>query len=64
MARDYGATQITAGGTGIEVLALGDGASCTFSARLCADAFGLYLKVTSNVTPRALIAPGVLLLLS
>jgi hypothetical protein len=36
----------------------------SFSARSRASLLGLYLKVTSSVSPSALIAPGVLLLLS
>ena len=50
---------------GLEVLALGDGLRAVpFSVRLNADSVSVYLKVTSSVRPRALIAPGVLLLLS
>ena len=64
MTLDYGGTQITAADKGIKVYVPGDGLRAVQRAFMCRVPSALYLKVTSNVSPSALIAPGVELLLS
>ena len=64
MAPDQGATQITAAVTDFGVLVLGDGFALSFRERLRVARCRHYLNATSSISPSALIAPGVELLLS